>query len=64
MNLNTNTAEDRFFTMLDCARVYCDYKNSEDGEELSDEDADKVLAYAIYLNKLSEQTYQQTGEGL
>jgi hypothetical protein len=59
-------AEDEFFSMLDCAKAYCDYKNSdsEDGEELSDEETAKITAYAIYLNRLSEQTYQQTGEGL
>lgn len=59
-------AEDEFFSMLDCAKSYCDYMNSdsEDGEELSEEETAKITAYAIYLNRLSEQTYQETGERL
>lgn len=59
-------AEDEFFSMLDCAKAYCAYmsSDSEDDEELSDEETAKITAYVIYLNRLSEQTYLETGERL
>lgn len=60
----SHTAEDYFFSILDCAKVYCEYKNSDDSEELSDEDADKVMAYALYLDRLNKRTIEQTGEEL
>lgn len=68
MNINkkSHSAEDAFFTVLDCAKAYCDYKNSdsEDGEELSEEESAKVVAYAVYLERLNKQTIKETGEGL
>ena len=66
MNISkkSHSAEDAFFTVLDCAKAYCDYKNSEDGEELSEEESAKVVAYAVYLERLNTQTIEQTGESL
>jgi len=66
MNLNTNTAEDTFFSMLDCAETYLAYKNADDDdrEDMSEDDMDKVIAYATYLAKLNTLSLKQTGEGL
>ena len=49
MNLNTNTAEDNFFTMLDCAQAYVDFKNADEDErgDVTDEQMDKIVAYAM-----------------
>lgn len=66
MNLNTNTAEDTFFSMLDCAETYLDYKNADEDErdEMSEDDMDKVIAYATYLARLNSLSLKQVGEGL
>jgi len=66
MNINTNTAEDTFFSMLDCAETYLAYKNADDDdrEDMSEDDMDKVIAYATYLAKLNTLSLKQTGEGL
>jgi hypothetical protein len=66
MNLNTNTAEDTFFSMLDCAETYLAYKNADDDdrEDMSEDDMDKVIAYATYLARLNSLSLNQTGEGL
>ena len=62
----TNTAEDNFFTMLDCAKAYVDFKNADEDEreDVSDEQMDKIVAYALYLSKLNNQTFDEMGEGL
>jgi uncharacterized protein YtpQ (UPF0354 family) len=62
----SHTAEDNFFTMLDCAKAYVDFKNSDDDEreDVSEEQMDKIVAYALYLSKLNNQTLDETGEGL
>jgi hypothetical protein len=66
MMQKTNTAEDRFFTMLDCAKEYVDFKNSDEDErgDVTDEQMDKIVSYAMYLSKLNSQTLEDTGEGL
>ena len=66
MNLNTNTAEDNFFTMLDCAQAYVDFKNADEDErgDVTDEQMDKIVAYAMYLSKLNSQTLDDMGEPL
>ena len=66
MNINTNTAEDTFFSMLDCAETYLAYKNADDDdrEDMSEDDMDKVIAYATYLARLNTLSLKQTGEGL
>jgi hypothetical protein len=66
MMQKTNTAEDNFFTMLDCAKAYVDFKNADDDEreDVSEEQMDKIVAYALYLSKLNNQTLDETGEGL
>ncbi len=62
----SHTAEDNFFTMLDCAKAYVDFKNADDDEreDVSEEQMDKIVAYALYLSKLNNQTLDETGEGL
>ena len=62
----TNTAEDNFFTMLDCAKAYVDFKNADDDEreDVTEEQMDKIVAYALYLSKLNNQTFDEMGEGL
>ncbi len=62
----SHTAEDNFFTMLDCAKAYVDFKNADEDERdsLSNEQMDKIVAYALYLSKLNNQTLDETGEGL
>ena len=66
MMQKTNTAEDNFFTMLDCAKAYVDFKNADEDEreDVSEEQMDKIVAYALYLSKLNNQTLDETGEGL
>jgi hypothetical protein len=66
MMQKTNTAEDNFFTMLDCAKAYVDFKNADDDEreDVTEEQMDKIVAYALYLSKLNNQTLDETGEGL
>ena len=66
MMQKTNTAEDNFFTMLDCAKAYVDFKNSDEDErgDVTDEQMDKIVAYALYLSKLNNQTFDELGEGL
>lgn len=66
MMQKTNTAEDNFFTMLDCAKAYVDFKNSDEDErgDVTDEQMDKIVAYALYLSKLNNQTLDELGEGL
>lgn len=66
MNINTSTARDTFFSMLDCAEVYLDYKNADEDErdEMSEDDMDKVIAYATYLARLNNLSLKETGEGL
>jgi hypothetical protein len=66
MNINTNTAKDTFFSMLNCAETYLDYKNADEDErdEMSEDDMDKVIAYATYLARLNNLSLKQTGEGL
>jgi hypothetical protein len=66
MNINTNTAEDTFFSMLDCAETYLAYKNADDDdrEDMSEDDMDKVIAYSTYLARLNNLSLKQTGEGL
>jgi hypothetical protein len=61
-----NTAEDNFFTMLDCAKAYVDFKNADEDErgDVTDEQMDKIVAYALYLSKLNNQTLDELGEGL
>lgn len=57
-------AEDNFFTMLDCAKVYVAYKNADVDEEVTEEQMSKIVAYAQYLSKLNNKTLEDTGEGL
>jgi hypothetical protein len=66
MMQKTNTAEDNFFTMLDCAKAYVDFKNADDDEreDVTEEQMDKIVAYALYLSKLNNQTFDEMGEGL
>ena len=66
MMQKTNTAEDNFFTMLDCAKAYVDFKNADEDEreDVSEEQMDKIVAYALYLSKLNNQTFDEMGEGL
>jgi hypothetical protein len=66
MMQKTNTAEDNFFTMLDCAKAYVDFKNADEDEreDVTEEQMDKIVAYALYLSKLNNQTLDETGEGL
>jgi hypothetical protein len=66
MNQKSHTAEDNFFTMLDCAKAYVDFKNADDDEreDVTEEQMDKIVAYAMYLSKLNNQTMEDTGEGL
>jgi hypothetical protein len=66
MMQKTNTAEDNFFTMLDCAKAYVDFKNADEDEreDVTDEQMDKIVAYALYLSKLNNQTFDEMGEGL
>jgi len=66
MMQKSHTAEDNFFTMLDCAKAYVDFKNADDDEreDVSEEQMDKIVAYALYLSKLNNQTLDETGEGL
>jgi hypothetical protein len=66
MNQKSHTAEDNFFTMLDCAKAYVDFKNSDEDErgDVTDEQMDKIVAYALYLSKLNNQTFDEMGEGL
>jgi len=60
----SHTAEDAFFSVLDCAKAYCEYINSDDGEEPSEPEASKITAYAVYLQRLNEQSLKQSGEPL
>jgi hypothetical protein len=64
MMQKTNTAEDRFFTMLDCAKAYVEYKNADIDEDVTEEQMDKIVAYAMYLSKLNSQTLDDMGEPL
>ena len=66
MMQNIHTAEDRFFTMLDCAKAYVDFKNADEDEreDVTDEQMDKIVAYAMYLSKLNNQTLDDMGEPL
>jgi hypothetical protein len=66
MMQKTNTAEDRFFTMLDCAKEYVDFKNSDEDERgnVTDEQMDKIVSYAMYLSKLNNLTLDDMGEPL
>ena len=64
MNQKSHTAEDNFFTMLDCAKAYVEYKNADIDEDVTEEQMDKIVAYALYLSKLNNQTMEDTGEGL
>ena len=66
MNQKSHTAEDNFFTMLDCAQAYVDFKNADEDErgDVTDEQMDKIVAYALYLSKLNNQTFDEMGEGL
>jgi hypothetical protein len=66
MMQKTNTAEDNFFTMLDCAKAYVDFKNADEDEreDVTEEQMDKIVAYALYLSKLNNQTFDEMGEGL
>jgi hypothetical protein len=66
MMQKTNTAEDNFFTMLDCAKAYVDFKNADEDErgDVTDEQMDKIVAYAMYLSKLNNQTLDDMGEPL
>jgi hypothetical protein len=57
-------AEDEFFSMLDCAKVYVEYKNADIDEDVTEEQMDKIVAYALYLSKLNNKTLEDTGEGL
>jgi hypothetical protein len=43
-----------------------DFKNSDEDErgDVTDEQMDKIVAYALYLSKLNNQTLDETGEGL
>jgi hypothetical protein len=61
-----HTAEDRFFTMLSCAETYLAYKNADDDdrEDMSEDDMDKVIAYATYLARLHQLTLDESGEPL
>lgn len=62
----SHTAEDAFFSILDCAKAYCNFKNADDEERenVSEQEMDKIVAYAVYLSKLSNQTFDETGEPL
>jgi hypothetical protein len=66
MMQKTNTAEDRFFTMLDCAQAYMDFKNADEDEreDVTDEQMDKIVSYAMYLSKLNNLTLDDMGEPL
>lgn len=64
MTKKNHTAEDNFFTMLDCAKAYVEYKNADVSEDVTEEQMDKIVAYALYLSKLNNQTMEDTGEGL
>lgn len=61
-----HTAEDSFFGMLECAELYLLYKDATDEErsEMDERDADKVIAYAVYLDNLNSLTIKETGKGL
>jgi hypothetical protein len=66
MNQKSHTAEDNFFTMLDCAKAYVDFKNADDDEreDVTDEQMDKIVSYAMYLSKLNNLTLDDMGEPL
>jgi uncharacterized protein YtpQ (UPF0354 family) len=66
MTKKNHTAEDNFFTMLDCAKAYVDFKNADEDEreDVTEEQMDKIVAYALYLSKLNNQTFDEMGEGL
>jgi hypothetical protein len=43
-----------------------DFKNADDDEreDVTEEQMDKIVAYALYLSKLNNQTFDEMGEGL
>lgn len=64
MNQKNHNSEEMFFAMLDCAKAYVEYKNADVREDVTEEQMDKIVAYALYLSKLNNQTLDDMGEPL